>query len=308
MPRNISDTAGRELARATLRLSAQVIARVATHNGQRQSLGWVQDAFVLELVDALEEQGVPRRVTADMLGMSRRTLQRRIQAVRSGAEAHGLTSWSRVHRLVSEAGPITMVDLVDRVPGVPADVVASLVHDMLRTGWLQERRDRFIARPPSTLDIEAIALLLHLRRDAGEPLPEVDELAETLGLSTERAIEVLNLAHGSRERIVEDPQNRWAMLRTILSFIEAFLLSRLDDRTDLSDYNAWVVSLEDRPPGTEAILRETLDRATETVRDSMRPSVRPNTASPSERRWVSLIFDCVLEPEEPQSQDATTRS
>ena len=125
------------------------------------------DRNIGRVLAALETRGVPKRVAADMLGVSRRTLQRRLQAARLAAEADGHTSWSRVYRWVLENGPVGASDVKPLARHAP-DVRASLIHDLIETGWLRVERDRLVAEEASTLGVNGLAVVLTLRRLAGE--------------------------------------------------------------------------------------------------------------------------------------------
>src|SRR5688572_10412835 len=66
---------------AIVRQTTVLIAQLATAGGVRAPLAHLANQVFLELTRALEEQGVSRRVGADMFGMALRAYVRKIQRV-----------------------------------------------------------------------------------------------------------------------------------------------------------------------------------------------------------------------------------
>jgi hypothetical protein len=67
------------LIHSIVRQTTILIARLATSGGTRAPLAQVADQVFYHLVKELEEQGVSRKVCADMFGLGLRTYQRKIQ-------------------------------------------------------------------------------------------------------------------------------------------------------------------------------------------------------------------------------------
>ena len=74
---------------AVVRQTTVLIAQLATSGGVRAPLAHLASQVFLELARELEDQGVSRKVSADMFGMALRTYLRKIQRAKESSTDRG---------------------------------------------------------------------------------------------------------------------------------------------------------------------------------------------------------------------------
>ena len=72
------------------------IAQIATAGGVRAPLAQVANQVFLELTNELGNQGVTKKVIADMFGMALRTYHRKVRELSAGRTDGGGTLWASV--------------------------------------------------------------------------------------------------------------------------------------------------------------------------------------------------------------------
>lgn len=73
-----------------------LIAKLSTADGFPSPLAYIANQVFIELAAELENQGVNRKVTADMFGISLRSYRRRIQRAKESASVKRRTLWEAV--------------------------------------------------------------------------------------------------------------------------------------------------------------------------------------------------------------------
>ena len=124
--------------------AGRLAGATAVADGARRSLGWIQDILLLGVVDELEEQGLSRKVIADILGMTTRTFQRHLSAARAGSQV-GITLWQFIHRRCET--PQTKEAITAWFPASRKLEIHSLLRDMIQSGWMRLEEDMYQAQP-----------------------------------------------------------------------------------------------------------------------------------------------------------------
>ncbi len=117
-----------------MRQTTVLIAQLASAAGIRSPLAHVADEVFLSLSEELEEQGVSRKVVADMFGLALRGYQRRVQRLRESVTKEGTTLWQAVHDHLHEQGPATRHQLYDRFSRDDPEAIGAVLQDLVQTG------------------------------------------------------------------------------------------------------------------------------------------------------------------------------
>ena len=124
----------RLLVDAFVRQTMVLIAQVATTAGVRTPLAHVANQVFLDLTQALEEQGLGRKVVADMFGLALRSYQQKVDRLGESASARGVTLWEAIHRHLNEHGVVSRTELLQRFSGDDPSSVAGIVRDLVESG------------------------------------------------------------------------------------------------------------------------------------------------------------------------------
>jgi hypothetical protein len=146
----------RLLVDTIVRQTMVLIAQVATTSGVRTPLAHIASQIFMDLTQALEQQGVGRKVVADMFGLALRSYQQKVERLSESASSGGVTLWEAVHRHISERQVISRAELLRRFANDDPTSVAGVVHDMVESGLVYKtgRSDTAVYRIASAADVE----------------------------------------------------------------------------------------------------------------------------------------------------------
>ena len=116
-----------------------LIAGVSTAAGIRAPLAHVADQVFVDLSRAIEEQGVGRKVAADMFGLALRTYQKKVQRLSESSSAAHRTLWEAVLDHLEKHPDTTRQRLMKRFAVDGEDNVAAVLNDLLGSGVLERR-------------------------------------------------------------------------------------------------------------------------------------------------------------------------
>jgi hypothetical protein len=119
-----------------IRQTTVLIAQLATAQGVRAPLANVANQVFLDLANELNQQGVSRKVCADMFGMALRTYQRKIQRLSESSTERGRSLWEVVLSYVDQAGIATRADVLRRFHRDDEDLVRGVLHDLCESALL----------------------------------------------------------------------------------------------------------------------------------------------------------------------------
>src|SRR5688572_1615232 len=117
-----------------VRQTTVLIARLSTHGGGRSPLGGIANEVFVGLVSELENQGVSKKVIADMFGMALRSYRQKVQRLGESATTRGVTLWSAVQTFLAERGSVTRTDLLERFRHDEETSVRGILNDLVENG------------------------------------------------------------------------------------------------------------------------------------------------------------------------------
>jgi hypothetical protein len=123
---------------AIMRQTTVLIAQLSAAAGIRAPLAHLADEVFLNLSQELENQGVGRKVVADMFGMALRGYQRRVQRLRESQTEYGKTLWQAMAEFLHGRGQVTRLELLNRFDKDDPDAVAAVLSDLVRTGLISK--------------------------------------------------------------------------------------------------------------------------------------------------------------------------
>lgn len=138
----------RILIDAIVRQTMVLIARLSTVDGVRSPLSHVANEVFVGLVRELEDQGVGKKVIADMFGLALRSYRQKVQRLSESVTTRGVTLWWAVHTFLAEHESATRAELLAHFKHDEEATVRSILNDLvesglvLRTGRGREARYR----------------------------------------------------------------------------------------------------------------------------------------------------------------------
>lgn len=117
-----------------VRQTMVLIAQVATMSGVRTPLAHLANQVFLDLTQALEQQGLGRKVVADMFGLALRSYQQKVDRITESASNAGVTLWEAVHSHLTEHSPVSRAELLRRFASDDPASVAGILHDLVESG------------------------------------------------------------------------------------------------------------------------------------------------------------------------------
>lgn len=121
-----------------IRQTTVLIAQLSATAGMRAPLARLADAVFLSLSKELEDQGVSRKVVADMFGLALRTYQRRIQRLEQSATDADTTIWQAVLDYLQEEGQVSRKRVFDRFRNDDPEAIGAVLNDLVQTGLISK--------------------------------------------------------------------------------------------------------------------------------------------------------------------------
>ncbi len=118
------------LIQSIVRQTTILIAQLATTGHARAPLAQVAGQVFSDLVQELERQGVSRKVTADMFGVSLRTFQRKLQRMEESSTERGRSTWEAVLDFVRSKGLVSRAEILTHFSGDDDAQVRSVLRDL----------------------------------------------------------------------------------------------------------------------------------------------------------------------------------
>jgi hypothetical protein len=253
--------------------AGRLVARVAISGDERRPIHWVQETFLLGIVDELEQSGVSRKVAADMLGVTRRTLSRQMNAAQSAAELREGSTWARILEAISQ-GPIRREELLGRFRGVESRTLASILLDMVECGVIEE--DGGLLRRTSgdgeAISDEQIRRYLAIARALRDKL-SADEVAEELGVEEAR-VESFMASLGDEFSLSPVDEGRWLAIRRLLAFFIDLLAGKID-ADERFKATLWLLNVSALDEASREELRNSLQRAKKIVSEAATKHANP---------------------------------
>ncbi len=179
-----------------------LVAQLATSGGIRAPLSHVANQVFLDLSRELEEQGVSRKVSADMFGMALRAYIRKVRRLSEAQTEKGRTLWQALLELIVAEGLVTRERVLKRFEVDGELQVTAVLRDLTESGLVFCSGSGKSAVYRAASDDE-LGRLRQLSDESG-----LDELAWVLiyregPLSMERLVELLGRSATTTSAIVE---------------------------------------------------------------------------------------------------------
>lgn len=113
-----------------VRQTTILIAQLATAGHARAPLALVAGQVFSDLVLELERQGVSRKVTADMFGLSLRTFQRKMQRMEESSTEQGRSTWEAVLEFIRSRDFVTRAEILAHFARDDDAQVRSVLRDL----------------------------------------------------------------------------------------------------------------------------------------------------------------------------------
>jgi hypothetical protein len=118
------------LIQSVVRQTTILIAHLATAGRARAPLAQIATQVFSELVLELERQGVSRKVSADMFGVSLRTFQRKLQRIEESPTDQGRSTWEAVLEFVRGKTLVTRAQILEHFARDDDARVRSVLRDL----------------------------------------------------------------------------------------------------------------------------------------------------------------------------------
>ncbi len=119
---------------AIVRQTMVLIAQLSTADGVRSPLSHVADEAFMGLVRELENQGLGKKVIADMFGLALRSYQQKVQRLTESATRRGVTLWSALHGFLAERGTATREEILHHFKHDEEAQVRGILSDLVESG------------------------------------------------------------------------------------------------------------------------------------------------------------------------------
>ncbi|MDF3070921.1 MAG: hypothetical protein K0R38_6522 [Polyangiaceae bacterium] len=179
-----------------------LIAQLATSGGIRAPLSHVANQVFLDLARELEEQGLSRKVSADMFGMALRAYIRKVRRLSEAETEKGRTLWQALLDFVRAEGLVTRERVLSRFAADGELQVTALLHDLTESGLVfgSGSGKRTVYRVASDDELDRVAQLSDSL--GGEELAWVLVYREG-PLATDRLAELLRRSPEATAQLVE---------------------------------------------------------------------------------------------------------
>jgi hypothetical protein len=119
---------------AVVQQTVVFIAQLATAGGVRAPLARVANEVFLGLTRELQNQGVKKKVIADMFGMALRTYHRRVRELGRSRTDKGQTLWEAVLGFLKEHEPVSVTDVRRRFRHDDPEMLGGVLTDLVASG------------------------------------------------------------------------------------------------------------------------------------------------------------------------------
>lgn len=119
---------------AIMRQTTVLIAQLATTGGVRAPLSHIANQVFVDLARELNEQGVSRKVSADMFGMALRAYIRKLQRLNESSTERGQSLWQAVLDYISASPVTSRAEVLQHFHRDDPLTVRGILHDLTETG------------------------------------------------------------------------------------------------------------------------------------------------------------------------------
>jgi hypothetical protein len=147
-----------------------LIAQLSTAAGIRAPLAHIADQVFLELSREIENQGISRKVAADMFGLAIRTYQKKVQRVTESVTVREHTLWEAVLECLQTGGSTSRRELLEHFHCDDPVVVGSVLNDLVSSGLVYRTGSGESAVFGVTMERDLARTLREQRRESLAPI------------------------------------------------------------------------------------------------------------------------------------------
>ena len=158
------------LIESVVQQTTVLIAKLATAGGLRAPLAHIANQVFVDLASELERQGLGRKVTADMFGISLRAYQRKMHRLRESSTERGQSLWEAVLAHLRSQAMVTRQGVLERFPYDEEESLRGILHDLVESGlvFCTGSGPQAVYRAASDAELGALSQL-----ESGAGLPEL---------------------------------------------------------------------------------------------------------------------------------------
>lgn len=119
---------------AIMRQTTVLIAQLATSGGVRAPLSHIANQVFVDLARELNDQGISRKVSADMFGMALRAYIRKLQRLNESSTETGRSLWQAVFDFVASKPVTTRAEILSHFHRDEPLTVRGILHDLTESG------------------------------------------------------------------------------------------------------------------------------------------------------------------------------
>lgn len=123
---------------AIVRQTMMLIAHLATAAGIRSPLAHIANQVFLDLVHELQQQGLGRKVIADMFGIALRTYHAKVQRVAESITFRGHSLWEVVYNYIEDQGAVSRAKVLMRFRNDDGALVRGVLHDLVQSSLISQ--------------------------------------------------------------------------------------------------------------------------------------------------------------------------
>jgi hypothetical protein len=121
------------LINAVVQRTMVFIAQLATAGGVRAPLANLANQVFLDLSQELQNQGVSKKVIADMFGLGLRTYHRKVRELSDSRSEVGRTLWEAILSYVRSSEPVSSVAVHQRFSRDDPELVSGVLNDLVNS-------------------------------------------------------------------------------------------------------------------------------------------------------------------------------
>jgi hypothetical protein len=276
-------------AETVARETGRLIATLATNDDARMRIDWLLDLVFVAAIDELADRGVPRRVAADMLGMSHRTLQRQYASAEESITRVGQSIWSNVIEHLRKT-PMSREELGARSKHVPPVVLASVLNDMAESGWITEQNGvlRLVPQTPQRMSDQALRRHIVIRRRS-DPAVRPEDIAADIDHDLDHVRRMWDLSDSIE--IEASGFAVWIAMERCYRSTMTLLRESADNPHDPKHTaTTWRVRLDDKPPETQEKFMGFMGGVRSSIQEIVRPVKTRYEDDEGARFWTFTAF------------------
>jgi predicted transcriptional regulator len=119
---------------AIVRQTMVLIAQLSTVDGVRSPLSHIADHVFVNLVRELENQGLGKKVVADMFGLALRSYRQKVQRLNESLTTRGVTMWEAAYAFLGKHEAVTRTEILQHFERDDEPTVRSILNDLVDSG------------------------------------------------------------------------------------------------------------------------------------------------------------------------------